>query len=106
MSSCAFVNSLIFLYFLSYLLIIRWRGRFMDGEGTQEEAVLTAVKPLKAIESSANTGNSSWPAARAQVADGNVTLGELFNQHHDGIFPTAYRVTSSAEDAEDILRTT
>ena len=75
----------------------------MDGRDFQEEAVLAAVKPLKTVESSANTGN--WPAARAQVADGNVTLEELFNQHHDRIFRTAYRVTGSAEDAEDVLQT-
>lgn len=77
----------------------------MDGEGTQEEAVLAAVKPLKAVESPANTGNSSWPAARAQVADGNATLEELFNQHHDRVFRTAFRVTGTAEDAEDVLQT-
>ena len=77
----------------------------MDGEGTQEEAVLAAVKPLKAVESSVNTGNSSWPAARGQVGDGDATLEELFNQHHDRVFRTAYRVTGSAEDAEDVLQT-
>ena len=75
----------------------------MDGEGTQEEAVLAAVKPLKAVESSANSENSSWPAARAQLADGDTTLEELFNQHHDRIFRTAYRVTGRAEDAEALL---
>src|SRR5438067_4797284 len=77
----------------------------MDGEGTQEEAVLASVKPLKAIESSAKTGNSSWPAARAQVADGNVTLEELFNQHPDRILRTAYRRPGRAEDAEDVHQT-
>jgi RNA polymerase sigma-70 factor (ECF subfamily) len=75
----------------------------MDGEGIQEEAVLAAVKPLKAVESSANTGN--WPANRPRVGDGHATLEELFNQHHDRIFRTAYRVTGSAEDAEDVLQT-
>src|ERR1041385_1518405 len=77
----------------------------MSGKDLQEEAVLAAVKPLKAVESSANTGNSSWPAAGAQVANGNVTLEELFKQHHDRIFRTAYRVTGTAEDAEDVLQT-
>jgi RNA polymerase sigma-70 factor, ECF subfamily len=75
----------------------------MDGRDFQEEAVLAAVKPLKAVESSANTGNSSWPVAGAQVTDG--TLEGLFNQHHDRIFRTAYRVTGTAEDAEDVLQT-
>src|ERR1044071_165734 len=77
----------------------------MDGRDFQEEAVLAAVKPLKAVESSANTENSSWPAARAEVAEGGFTLEELFNQHHDRIFRTAYRVTGTAEDAEDVLQT-
>jgi RNA polymerase sigma-70 factor (ECF subfamily) len=77
----------------------------MSGKDLQEEAVLAAVKSLKAVESSANTGNSSWPAAGTQVANGNVTLEELFNQHHDRIFRTAYRVTGTAEDAEDVLQT-
>jgi RNA polymerase sigma-70 factor (ECF subfamily) len=75
----------------------------MDGRDFQEETVLAAVKPLKAVESSANTENSSWPVAREQVADG--TLEELFNQHHDRILRTAYRVTGTAEDAEDVLQT-
>ena len=75
----------------------------MDGRDFQEEALLAAVKPLKAVESSANTGN--WPAAREQVAEGNIALEELFNQHHDRIFRTAYRVTGTAEDAEDVLQT-
>jgi RNA polymerase sigma-70 factor (ECF subfamily) len=75
----------------------------MDGEGIQEEAVLAAVKPLKAVESPANTQNSSWPTARPDAAE--TTLEELFNQHHDRVFRTAYRVTGSAEDAEDVLQT-
>src|SRR5690349_14905144 len=75
----------------------------MDGERIQEKPVLAAVKPLKAVESPANTGNSSWPTARNETAE--TTLEELFNQHHDRVFRTAYRVTGSAEDAEDVLQT-
>ena len=77
----------------------------MDGEGIQEEAVLAAVKPLKAVESSGNTPNLSWPAAPDHVGDGSVTLEQLFNQHHDRVFRTACRVTGSVEDAEDVLQT-
>ncbi len=77
----------------------------MDGEDLQEEAVLAAVKPLKAVEASGKSAKSSWPAAREQVAHADPTLEELFNQHHSRVFRTAYRVTGSAEDAEDVLQT-
>ena len=77
----------------------------MDGRDFQEDAVLAAVKPLKAVESLANRTDSPWSAAPTNVTEADTTLEELFNQHHDRIFRTAYRVTGSAEDAEDVLQT-
>lgn len=85
----------------------------MSGEDLQEEAVLAAVKPLKAVETTGNSAESatssharqgaSRPAGRSteQIS----TLETLFEQHYDRVFRTAYRVTGSAADAEDVLQT-
>ena len=77
----------------------------MDGEDLQEDAVLAAVKPLKAAEIPAKSTSSSWEAAGQDASEAGLTLEELFNQQHDRVFRTAYRVTGSAEDAEDVLQT-
>jgi RNA polymerase sigma-70 factor (ECF subfamily) len=90
----------------------------MGGEDLQEEAVLAAVKPFK---SSADYKESAeLPAmTRATIADvkssGSFTashpdaaadsIESLFNQHNQRVFRTAYRVTGSAADAEDVLQT-
>ena len=74
----------------------------------QEEAVLAAAKPLKAVETSAD---SAGPAGRehtplsSDLASGATSLETLFERHHDRIFRTAYRVTGNASDAEDVLQT-
>ena len=91
----------------------------MSGDDFQEEAVLAAVKPLK---SSADYGDSAdslvkarptiaeaKPASVAGSTDRNDSaidsVESLFNQHNQRIFRTAYRVTGSAADAEDVLQT-
>jgi len=92
----------------------------MSGEDFQEEAVLAAVKPFK---SSADYENSTDSTARTRPSIAEVkplqsdvstsdrvhsaaaTLENLFNQHNQRIFRTAYRVTGSAADAEDVLQT-
>ena len=91
----------------------------MSGEDFQEEAVLAAVKPLK---SPADFGDSVDPAVKARPtiaeavpaailaqasnsADSAQTVESLFHQHNQRVFRTAYRVTGSAADAEDVLQT-
>jgi len=100
------------------MLIISGVGRFMSGEDFQEEAVLAAVKPLKDVDSFADGAESlvdspdrskrPWPASAAQTA-ASVTaadsLENLFQRHQDRVFRTAYRVTGSPADAEDVLQT-
>lgn len=101
------------------MLIISGVGRFMSGEDFKEEAVLAAVKPLKDVNSFADGAESpgdspdhstkrSWPASAAQtearVSDAD-SLESLFHRHHDRVFRTAYRVTGSPADAEDVLQT-
>ena len=86
----------------------------MGGEDFQEEAVLAAVKPLKSsadFNESADSAVSVRPAmAEARplasgISDGANSVGNLFQQHNQRIFRTAYRVTGSAADAEDVLQT-
>jgi len=101
------------------MLIISGVGRFMSGEDFREDAVLAAVKPLKDADSFAGSaeglGDSShqankraWPAsdgpANARESDAH-SLESLFQRHHDRVFRTAYRVTGSSADAEDVLQT-
>src|SRR5215213_7998918 len=59
----------------------------MDGDNLKEETVLAAVTHLKPLP------------------EPPKELERLFREHHDLIFRTAYRVTGSAEDAEDVLQT-
>jgi RNA polymerase sigma-70 factor (ECF subfamily) len=86
----------------------------MGGEDFQEEAVLAAVKPLKSpadFNESADSAVSVRPAilkARplaSGMSDGANRVGNLFQQHNQRVFRTAYRVTGSAADAEDVLQT-
>jgi RNA polymerase sigma-70 factor (ECF subfamily) len=86
----------------------------MSGEDFKEEAVLAAVKPLKNLDSFADGAESlgdstkrPWPAtaptgAKVSAAD---SLENLFHRHQDRVFRTAYRVTGSPADAEDVLQT-
>jgi len=92
----------------------------MGGEDFQEEAVLAAVKPLKSsaeYRESADSPAKMRPAVievKASITDvpaadrddaAAAALENLFRQHHQRVFRTAYRVTGSAADAEDVLQT-
>jgi RNA polymerase sigma-70 factor (ECF subfamily) len=59
----------------------------MDGDNLKEETVQAAVTHLKPL-----------PEPPRE-------LERLFREHNDLIFRTAYRVTGSAADAEDVLQT-
>src|SRR6185369_1672654 len=89
------------------MLIIPIRGRFMSGKDFQEEAVLAAVKPLQAVEVSADSTN--YNSQKAGIASNETAasagLESLFQAHHDRVFRTAYRVMGNASDAEDVLQT-
>ena len=76
----------------------------MGGKDFQEEAMLAAVKSLKAVNSTMPEGPRSVPLRQLSVEDSNSLKG-LFERHHDRVFRTAYRVTGSAADAEDVLQT-
>ena len=86
----------------------------MSGKDFQEEAVLAAVKPLKAVNLSQNpirdgatyTAGSAYAQSMEQT-EANKALGleVLFRDHHDRVFRTAHRVTGSPADAEDVLQT-
>jgi RNA polymerase sigma factor (sigma-70 family) len=75
----------------------------MSGDEIREDVVLAAVKPLKTIDSLAEsrTNGSFGSAASSEFSD----LELLFQQHHDRIFRAAYRMTGSPADAEDVLQT-
>jgi len=90
----------------------------MSGEDIQEEAVLAAVKPLKSSADYGDSGDSTTrtrlaevqpPLTVAKTSDGDDSaadvLANLFNQHNQRVFRTAYRVTGSPADAEDVLQT-
>ena len=81
----------------------------MSGEDFQEEAVLAAVKPLKAVELMGLETKEVVPAERnsmsSSVMENQSPLEILFRQHSDRVFRTANRVTGSAADAEDVLQT-
>lgn len=73
--------------------------------------MLAAVKPLKATDYAEVFTDGSriktvTPAAsQTMPAETTSPLETLFQQHHDRVFRTAYRVTGSAADAEDVLQT-
>src|SRR5229473_1615740 len=81
----------------------------MSGEDFQEEPVLAAVKPLKAVELMESVTKDVVPAGRNPMSGGAMEnrspLEILFRQHSDRVFRTAHRVTGSAADAEDVLQT-
>ena len=86
----------------------------MSGEDFREEAVLAAVRTLKTANStlpevtSFADGSASFgetPTTDSSAMTGSPTLESLFKSHHDRVFRTAYRVTGSAADAEDVLQT-
>ena len=93
----------------------------MTGEDFQEEAVLAAVKPLKSSTESENRRPSAdyetgRVTARAMIVEASTSdafmnrenqraIENLFHQQNQRVFRTAYRVTGSAADAEDVLQT-
>ncbi len=84
----------------------------MSGEDFQEDAVLAAIKPLKAAESSTDYADYPERLMRKHASDAGSTMCDdpanletLFRQHSDRVFRTANRVTGSAADAEDVLQT-
>jgi len=81
----------------------------MSGEDFREEAVLAAVKPLKAANSTPNMGEAASfgevPGTESAPLAESGTLEGLFEQHHHRIFRTAHRLTGRAADAEDVLQT-
>lgn len=67
--------------------------------------MLAAVKTLKVVQSP-----SKYTAVAIDEIDGvrstDLTgLERMFREHHDRVFRTAYRVTGSPADAEDVLQT-
>ncbi len=76
----------------------------MSGKDSQEETMLAAVKPLKAVNSGMSEGpqTAAWRQLSPEDSD---SLEGLFQRHHNRVFQTAYRVTGSAADAEDVLQT-
>src|SRR5436309_13313285 len=78
----------------------------MGGEDIQEEAVLAAVKPLTSSAGYTGSTESAAPAnaTRASSSEASDRIEILFHQHNQRVFRTAYRVTGSAADAEDVLQ--
>ena len=79
----------------------------MGGEDNREEAVLAAVKPLKTVESPTDYSEPLKPTedSGSTLSQDPKSLEALFREQHDRVFRTAYRVTGSAADAEDVLQT-
>ncbi len=79
----------------------------MSGEDFQEEALQAAVKTLKFpanyAGSSDFSGSSATTANLTSIESDSVEA--LFQRHNQRVFRTAYRVTGSAADAEDVLQT-
>ena len=70
----------------------------------QEDIVPAAAKTLKT--SNPGTFEDEMGAIEGSASAKNSTsLEALFDRHHDRVFRTAYRVTGSAADAEDVLQT-
>ena len=77
--------------------------------------MLAAVKPLKVTNAPVDYAEDVLLGSRVKTprpatikmmsAEANNSLETLFQQHHDRVFRTAYRVTGSAADAEDVLQT-
>src|ERR1700730_4881032 len=86
------------------MLIISPGERFMSGRDLEEEAMLAAVKPLKAAHITLSEDRRPTAIRQLSAEDSNSLEG-LFELHHDRVFRTAHRVTGSAADAEDVLQT-
>lgn len=79
----------------------------MSGDDLQEDAVLAAAKTLNfPAEYAAPADYSGVSEAGADSASrASDGVADLFQQHNQRVFRTAYRVTGSAADAEDVLQT-
>jgi RNA polymerase sigma-70 factor, ECF subfamily len=79
----------------------------MDGRGFPNKNMLAAVKTLKTVNSEIDRNQMAdgWTEPVAQAGAKSNDLEALFQRHHDRVFRTAYRVTGSAADAEDVLQT-
>ena len=77
----------------------------MSGKDFQEEAMLAAVKPLKAVQFSADYAGRFEQNDNSAMLEEPTSLEMLFREHHDRVFRIAHRVTGSAADAEDVLQT-
>ena len=80
----------------------------MSGEDFQEEAVLAAVKALKSSANYLESTDSGAPVSAttaSSLTQAPDRIEILFHKHNQRVFRTAYRVTGSAADAEDVLQT-
>ena len=69
--------------------------------------MLAAVKPLQTAIPVVGHEQMADSGSKISVSDGadGRDLEALFERHHDRVFRTAYRVTGSPADAEDVLQT-
>ena len=79
----------------------------MSGEDLQEDAVQAAAKTLEFSANYARSSDLTGAAATSAAADPSESdsVEALFQKHNQRVFRTAYRVTGSAADAEDVLQT-
>jgi RNA polymerase sigma-70 factor (ECF subfamily) len=79
----------------------------MGGRDFPNKNMLAAVKTLKTVNSGIDRNQMAdgWTEPVAQAGAKSNDLEALFQRHHDRVFRTAYRVTGSAADAEDVLQT-
>src|SRR6266498_2708990 len=78
-------------YSFHSLLINPSESRFYGGDDFQEDTVQAAAKKLRLVTEPPNSSQTE--------------LETLFQSHHDRVFRSAYRITGSAADAEDVLQT-
>ena len=74
----------------------------MGGDGKKEITVPVKATHLRALpdQPKAVTATSTSPSSV-----GAIELEVLFREHYDRIFRTAFRITGSTVDAEDVLQT-
>lgn len=61
--------------------------------------------PVKRVETKENTLQAALKSLRLVTEQRPGELEKLFQAHHPRVFRTAYRITGSAADAEDVLQT-
>lgn len=76
---------------------------FVDDDSKEKKVSIAAANVLSMIDPAA-PAESPMPATG--VGDGRIEeLGLLFRDHYKDVFRTAYRITGSQSDAEDVLQT-